>query len=656
MTEMDSDFLKNKLLAGIHAQQSGDLQGAEAIYMEILTECPDQPDALHLLGTVAQATGQLEFAVSLIAAAIEQESNVSLYHHNLGVVYESLGQPELALVCYQESFRLDPSAYNSAFQASKLLINLRRHEEATPLLSQILKNLPQAGIPSAELNLYLAITHWEQGEHSIALNHLEKALEWDPSLEQARWFYHLYLPAIYQDEEELKNFRSRFTQHLNILIQSTPLETQEQCKTALDAASLGTNHYLQYQGYSDIELQQQYADFIQKIVVANSLRWSYSVPLQSSQPGDPLRIGFVSDSMRACSYSRLSLGWVKYLNRHLLPDQKRFRVYAYHLDSKTDFMTELYRQYADVFRHIPTGLESVVQQFAEDRLDVLVYLEIGLSPLILQLASLRLAPVQCSTWAHPVTSGLSTIDYFLSSDLMEPENGQDHYREQLVRLPHLGTCFEKPILPMQKQARADFGLREDAVVYLACQYLGKYLPQFDDLFAAIAKRVPNAQFVFLALPNTAIAEKFCQRLAKVFTSFDLNIHEHVLMLPRLDYQAYLDLNRCADVMLDSYGWSGGITTLEALTVGLPVVTCPGELMRGRHTYAMLKRMGLEVLIASDLTAFVDLAVQLGSDPDFRSRMATEIEQRRDLLFEDQACVTALGHFFEHVVLSRDPRK
>ncbi|MEN9278055.1 MAG: hypothetical protein Q6K92_06595, partial [Thermostichus sp. DG_1_5_bins_95] len=196
--------------------------------------------------------------------------------------------------------------------------------------------------------------------------------------------------------------------------------------------------------------------------------------------------------------------------------------------------------------------------------------------------------------------------------------------------------------------RADFGLSPEAIVYLTCQYLGKYLPQYDYLFAAIARRVPKAQFVFLALPNWAIGEKFRQRLAKVFTAFDLNVEDHVVILPQLDYQAYLDLNSCADIMLDSYGWSGGITTLEALTVGLPVVTCPGELMRGRHTYAMLKRMGLDELIAPDLASYEDLAVQLGSDPDFRRRMVQQVQERRDILFEDRECVAALAHFLQQV--------
>lgn len=89
---MSDWILTNKLLAGIQAQQAGDLRQAEAIYSEILAEFPEQADALHLLGTVAQTKGDLEWAAALIAEAIELNPCVALYHHNLGVVYESSGQ------------------------------------------------------------------------------------------------------------------------------------------------------------------------------------------------------------------------------------------------------------------------------------------------------------------------------------------------------------------------------------------------------------------------------------------------------------------------------------------------------------------------------------------------------------------------------------
>jgi protein O-GlcNAc transferase len=101
-----------------------------------------------------------------------------------------------------------------------------------------------------------------------------------------------------------------------------------------------------------------------------------------------------------------------------------------------------------------------------------------------------------------------------------------------------------------------------------------------------------------------------------------------------------------------FGLASGITTLEAVAIGLPVITCPGKLMRGRHTYAILKRMGLDSLIASDLKSYEDLAVKLGSDPEFRYHMAEEVRQRCHLLFEDRECVAALAHFF--LTLTKKP--
>ncbi|MEN9230325.1 MAG: tetratricopeptide repeat protein, partial [Thermostichus sp. DG02_5_bins_236] len=370
--------IEEKLLQGIQAQQAGELRHAEAIYLEILAQFPEQADALHLLGTVAQALGELELAASLIESAIEQNPQVALYRHNLGVVYESLGQLENALSCYQEALKLNPNASTSASQASKILVNWRRGAEAIPLLHSLLEHdAEHSGIPLAELHLYLAIAYRDQGEHSVALNHLEQALILDPALEQARWFYHLYLPAVYQDEQELESFRSRFIKHLDILIQETNLETQEQRKIALSASGLGTNHHLQYQGFNDIELQNRYASFVQRIVTVCYPEWSCPVISYARQKRDPIRVGFLSDSMRACSYSRLSLGWLKYLNTSQIDSDRQFKIFAYHVDPKTDFMTDLYRQHADTFRHIPTGLEAVVTQVLQDQLDILVYLEIG---------------------------------------------------------------------------------------------------------------------------------------------------------------------------------------------------------------------------------------------------------------------------------------
>jgi predicted O-linked N-acetylglucosamine transferase (SPINDLY family) len=101
----------------------------------------------------------------------------------------------------------------------------------------------------------------------------------------------------------------------------------------------------------------------------------------------------------------------------------------------------------------PNQMERIAQHILDNQLHILVYLDIGMDPRTTQLAGLRLAPVQCVTWGHPITSGLPTIDYFISSELMEPAEGDNHYSEKLIRLSNLGIAYPKPSLPPQRKTR-----------------------------------------------------------------------------------------------------------------------------------------------------------------------------------------------------------
>ena len=126
-----------------------------------------------------------------------------------------------------------------------------------------------------------------------------------------------------------------------------------------------------------------------------------------------------------------------------------------------------------------------------------------------QLAAQRLAAVQCCSWGHPVTSGFPTIDYFISSDLMEPADAADHYSERLIRLPNLSIYYEPAEVPPVAIDRAQLGLRASAVVYWCCQSLPKYLPQFDEVFARIAVEVPDCQFTFIEFGRRHAASPRC---------------------------------------------------------------------------------------------------------------------------------------------------
>jgi protein O-GlcNAc transferase len=264
-----------------------------------------------------------------------------------------------------------------------------------------------------------------------------------------------------------------------------------------------------------------------------------------------------------------------------------------------------------------------------------------------QLAAQRLASVQCTSWGHPVTSGFPTIDYFISSDLMEPPAGDEHYSEQLVRLPNLSIYYEPSIKPLPALARAELGLRSGAVVYWCCQSLPKYLPQFDAVFARIAREVGDCQFTFIAFSGGPhVTENFRSRLDRAFAAEGLQAADHCVVLPRLAPDRFVAAIGQCDVVLDSIGWSGCNSTLESLAHNVPIVTLTGELMRGRHTTAILTRMGISETIARTVNEYVSIAIGLGRNAAVRAAVRAKVEANKHRIYRDHDCIGALEAFLD----------
>jgi predicted O-linked N-acetylglucosamine transferase (SPINDLY family) len=233
---------------------------------------------------------------------------------------------------------------------------------------------------------------------------------------------------------------------------------------------------------------------------------------------------------------------------------------------------------------------------------------------------------------------------------MEPEDGEDHYTERLVRLPGIGVYYPRPIIPrpLLRKNRDDFHLGADRTVYLCCQSIFKYLPQHDDLFVRIAKRNPKAQFVFLAV-NDVVAGDFEKRVQVAFAAEGLDSATHCVVLPQLSEFDYWNLNLIADVFLDSLEWSGGVTTLEAIACGLPIVTLPGEFMRGRHSFGILTQLGVADTVARDKQQYVDIAVRLGQDAQWRSSILVRMAAGHSQLYGTTDSIGALEDFYSRSV-------
>lgn len=475
----------------------------------------------------------------------------------------------------------------------------------------------------------------------------EECLRAFPEAEEIRLMKRLMLPILYDKREDIDHYRGRYLEELAAFCRETNLDEEAGRAKALCAVRDWANFYLAYQGRNDRDPQREYGQLLGRVMAASYPQWAGPAAMPPWAPGDKLRIGYVSARFYWQSVMKNHLGWL------LGHDKSKVEVYAYYVGTKVDSTTEEAKRSSVRFVHAPGGLEGACEAIARDRLHVLVFLDIGMSPIMGMMGALRLAPVQCVTWGHPMTSGLDTIDYFLSSDLMEPDNGQEHYCEQLIRLPGMGIWYRKPVIPrpLLLKKRSDFGLRDDAVAYWSCQSLFKYLPQYDHVFAEIAARVPAAQFVFVAF-NELVAADFRKRLERAFSKEGLSAGRHCVILPQMHQLEYWNGSLVCDVYLDTMGWSGCNTTIEAMACGLPVVTMPGEFMRGRHSYAILTQLGVTETIARHPAEYVDLAVRLGLDGEWRRSIVARMREQAARIYADRSCVQALEEFYERVVVER----
>ena len=359
--------------------------------------------------------------------------------------------------------------------------------------------------------------------------------------------------------------------------------------------------------------------------------------------GERMRIGIVCGYFRRHAIWRIpTKGWLSQL------DRRRFRLFGYHTGGDTDGETERARAMCERFVQGPLPIARWREEIGADAPHVLIYPEVGMDPISAHLAAQRLAPVQCNSWGHPDTSGFPTLDYYLSSDLMEPPDGQDHYTERLVRLPNLSVYSEPIDPPPASITRQDLRLRSTAIVYWCGQSLFKYLPQFDEVFPRIARAVGDCQFAFIQYHRgTHITKLFRQRLNRAFGALGLNADEYCCFLPRLDESIFLAASGQCDVFLDSINWSGCNSTLESLPHNLPIVTTGGPLMRGRHSMAILRMMGVTETIAETIDDYVSIAVRLARDVPWR--MAVKISANKHRIYFDSACILGLEQFLNHVV-------
>lgn len=366
-------------------------------------------------------------------------------------------------------------------------------------------------------------------------------------------------------------------------------------------------------------------------------------PLPDRRPGRT-RIGFVSPHWHEHTVGNLFRCWP------LAVDRTCHEVQVFQLNDAGDAKTAALTKAVDGFHDGRRDLRAWRDQIHAAALDLLVYIDIGLDPLMHALASQRLAPCQAVTWGHPQTTGLASIDVFFGADAMEPPDAASHYRERLVRLPGLGIALDADRLTAAPPPHAS----DDTGIRLFCpQAAFKLHPGHDALFARILAALPDAVLTLIPSPVEELRERLRDRLGRALLAAGVDPERQLRILPRLsgpDYQREL---AASTVVLDSLDFSGGATTLDAIAAGRPIVTCRGTHMRGNQTAGMLQMIGLgDELVCADADECVARVIALACDAAAGENRSVQIAARKSHLLQETEFAAALNHAVREAVQTR----
>jgi protein O-GlcNAc transferase len=609
---------------------------------------PAMVEAQQSLSRILLDTERFEEAEASYRREIELSPQHFGAYHQLGVVLNKMKRYVEAVDHFKRAITLNPRSGASHFSLGETYRDLDKDSEENLALAHA--NYEKAVELEPDVSGFhhsLGLSYWRRHQPDRALASFDRAIELDPSSAKARWGrVMLWTPAFSSKGADGSPNRSGFGGEL------AKFEDWWVKSKANDEIFVGDLQpfFLTYQEENNVALMKQYGMICAKAMQ----RWldQEKSPAFKRPIGKRIRVGIVSGDIRVHSiWIALIKGWIQSI------DPERFEIVVFSLSDQVDSETSWVRSKSDVFYGAPMSLSEWVAAIREQNCEILLYPAVGLRPLALRLASLRLAPVQINSWGHPDTSGLPTLDYYISGECFEPANAQNHYSELLVLLPHFANRIQPLALPSSELDFAALNIDVDRPILICPGTPFKYQPEHDHIFVDIARTLPNAQLIFFRLSEGALSNLLEVRITKEFETAGLNVQDHVRFVRWLNFREFHTLLRHADVMLDTIGFSGYNTAVQAIECGLPLVTREGRFLRGRLASGVLRCMKLEELIVHTKPDYVNLVVRLATDLVYQANIGREIEERRSVLFDDLSAMGPFQDFLESVARPDDiPRE
>jgi protein O-GlcNAc transferase len=651
----------------------------------------DAAERLIAEGNRAEDAGKLHEACALYREALRLAPQAARAHLNLGIALQALGDEGGAIACYQQALVVDPANPYAGYNLGKLRYEGRAHGEAERLLRGALRSRPDfpearvvlACALEAQGNVQAAATELEAalrsrpddfgalfiyagilrrlGRLDDAASALRRAISVDPQSMDARaTLFHVLeakgdpagaavqLEAVLRQRPDWADALFNYGCVLTKLMRAAEAEAAFRRTIAVDAgftrayrmlggvmlAQCRVNEALEVyrraprdpdvvsaelfalnasQTGSEDELFARHAEFGRRLEETYPARFAYP---GARDPQRRLRVGYVSGDF---SYHVVALFMLPVLERR---DRAAIEVFCYSTSERVDEYTRQLRVHADAWRPC-AGLtdRQLADAIHADGIDILVDLAGHSGEPQLRVFAQKPAPVQATWLGYLNTTGMTRMDYRISDAYADPPGlTEARHTEKLARLPHSQWCY-RPFMSAATAASPPC-VSNGVLTFGSFNQAAKLSPASRALWAQILSRVPGSRLVVLGVP----AGRAHDRLAADFAAAGIDA-SRIHLVPYVSLKDYFGWYNQVDIALDTTPYSGGTTTCDALWMGVPLLTAPGERPGSRSAASILTTAGMADWIASDPKDYVSRAVDFARDRQMLSNLRVTLRGR-----------------------------
>lgn len=571
------------IVQGNALEDEGQFQQALLRYEEAISLAPKLARAHLNQGNALLASGSVAAALAAFEAALLHDPGYAAAHFNLGNAHARLGRMEAALRAYRKALELQPDFVNAEVALGTVLDDLHEFGAAVESYRRVLAIRPEY----AEVHCNLGNSLRELGLFEEAIDSYRRSLAINPFYEEGHNNLGTVLKDIGRPEEAQTCYRRALELDPGFVDAQSNLLFLLNYSADIGAAQLQS----EARSYGDLVAQRA------KVFTA------WDCPLE---PERKLRVGFVSGDLRE---HPVAYFLENVLTRLASGAAGRLELFAYSNHFRHDQVTQRIRSTCGGWC-VTAGLSdaALIERIRSDAIDILIDLAGHTAHNRLPVFAWKPAPVQVSWLGYFGTTGLTAIDYLIADPWCLQPGEEVYFCEEVWRLPETRLCFTPPKIDMEVSTLP--ALATGTVVFGCFNNLTKMTNSVVALWARVLAAVPDSS-LFLKSPQLQEATVRSHVIAQFAAC---GIASTRLILEGISSRKeYLRCYQRVDIALDPFPYTGGTTTVEALWMGVPVLTLQGERFLARQGVGLLMNAGLPEWIASNTEDYVKRATDHAAD-------------------------------------------